>query len=108
MTIDLELRDDATFRLPTREPSKDWKFEGTAPAADTRRKKDKRPFGWMDIAISQGSTLSYRMGMAADDNGYSTILEIHLKNPQLSSSVNGAPFWTNQACRVSIPISREL
>lgn len=100
MTIGLELKDDITFRLPTREPSKDWKYDGAAPAADTRRKKDKRPFGWLDIGIGQGSTLSYNMGMAADDKGYSTLLEIHLKHPQLSSSVNGAPFWTNRACRV--------
>ncbi|KAG9008371.1 hypothetical protein FRB90_008947, partial [Tulasnella sp. 427] len=100
MTIGLELKDDTTFRLPTREPSKDWKFDGAAPAADTRRKKDKRPFGWLDIGISQGSTLSYTMGMAANHKGYSNQLEIHLQQPQLSSSVNGASFWTNQACRV--------
>ncbi|KAG8952761.1 hypothetical protein FRC04_003684 [Tulasnella sp. 424] len=100
MTIGLELKDDITFRLPTREPSKDWKYDGAAPAADTRRKKDKRPFGWLDIGIGQGSTLNYNMGMAADDKGYSTLLEIHLKHPQLSSSVNGASFWTNQACRI--------
>ncbi|KIO30015.1 hypothetical protein M407DRAFT_20877 [Tulasnella calospora MUT 4182] len=100
MTIGLELRDDITFRLPTREPSKDWKYDGVAPAADTKRKKDKRPFGWLDIAIAQGSRLNYNMGMAADDKGYSNMLEIHLKHPQLSSSVNGASFWTNQACRI--------
>ncbi|KAG8901896.1 hypothetical protein FRB99_005016 [Tulasnella sp. 403] len=100
LLIVLELRESVVLRLPTREPSKDWKYDGIAPLADTRKKKDKRPFGWLDVSIGPSSTLTYNMAMVADEAGYRNTLEVHLREPSVSSSVNGTLFWRNQACRV--------
>ncbi|KAG8964186.1 hypothetical protein FRC03_002130 [Tulasnella sp. 419] len=100
LTFLLEIRESVTFRLPTREPSKDWRFDGSAAAADSRRQRDQRPFGWIDVSLGASSTLRYTMSMVADAFAFPNSLEVHLNKPVLSSSVNGARFLSTVSCRI--------
>lgn len=101
LKILVEVRESVTLRLPTRESSKDWQYDGIVPLADTRRKKDKRPFGWLDLELAPASYVEYSMSMVADLAGFRNALEVKLPNVSLTSSVNGAKWWTNDMCRVS-------
>lgn len=100
LAISIDVREGLTLRLPTRESSKDWQYDGVAPSADTKRKKDKRPFGWLDLDVGPTSSVRFSMLMVAGEAGYLNSLEVHLPNAALTSSVNGSKFWTNESCRV--------
>lgn len=102
LNILVDIREALTLRLPTRESSKDWQFDGAVPLADTRRKKDQRPFGWLDLELAPKSYVDYSMSMVADAAGFRNMLEVKLPNVSITSSVNGAKWWTNDMCRVRI------
>ncbi|KAG8862253.1 hypothetical protein FRB96_001832 [Tulasnella sp. 330] len=108
LAILVDVREGLTLRLPTRESSKDWQYDGVAPSADTRRKKDKRPFGWLDLDVGPTSSVRFTMLMVAGEAGYLNSLEIHLPNAAVTSSVNGTKFWTNESCRISCELPAPL
>ncbi|KAG9943119.1 hypothetical protein KCU98_g18640, partial [Aureobasidium melanogenum] len=112
------LESDITLRIPTREASKDWKWQGRAEghrahnATDTgvrkRRGKgskkwfkkesqatgaDIRPFGWMDVKVAADTTINYAMDMYARQDGYHNTLSLDVKGTEISSSVNHAMLW---------------
>ncbi|KAK6000257.1 hypothetical protein QM012_003889 [Aureobasidium pullulans] len=112
------LESDTTLRIPTREASKDWKWQGRAEghrthnATDTgvrkRRGKgskkwfkkepqatgaDIRPFGWMDVKVAADTTINYAMDMYARQDGYHNTLSLDVKGTEISSSVNHAMLW---------------
>lgn len=102
LNIIVNVQENLTLRLPTREGSKDWQYDGMVPFADTRRKKEKRPFGWLDLELAPGSSVDYTMSMAADTAGFRNSLEVKLPNVSVTSSVNGAKWWTNDFCKVCV------
>jgi hypothetical protein len=102
LKVFVDIRENVTLRLPTRESSKDWQYDGLVPLADTRRKKDKRPFGWLDLELAPTSYVDYSMSMVADAAGFRNTLEVKLPNVSVTSSVNGAQWWTNNMCRVRL------
>ncbi|KAG9747287.1 hypothetical protein KCU59_g4570, partial [Aureobasidium melanogenum] len=112
------LDSDITLRIPTREASKDWKWQGRAEGhrshntTDTgvrkRRGKgskkwfkkqpqatgaDTRPFGWMDVKVAADTTINYAMDMYARQDGYHNTLSLDVKGTEISSSVNHAMLW---------------
>src|SRR5699024_9793066 len=80
----IELSDETTLRIPTREQSKDWQWKGrgnTIKGASKMREQqrrqsgnkegdkghigpDIRPFGWLSLRVAGDSTISYTMDMA--------------------------------------------
>ncbi|KAG9009804.1 hypothetical protein FRB93_005075 [Tulasnella sp. JGI-2019a] len=100
LAILIDVREGLTLRLPTRESSKDWQYDGVAPSADTKRKKDMRPFGWLDLDVGATASVKFLMSMVAGDAGYLNTLEVHLPGAAVTSSVNGTKFWTNESCRI--------
>lgn len=59
-----------------------------------------RPYGWLDVTLGPNSTLSYVLPMVATPQGYDTLVEFHLDEMSVSSSVNYATFLKAETCRV--------
>ncbi|KAI9749143.1 MAG: hypothetical protein M1815_002726 [Lichina confinis] len=125
----IELRDTVTLRIPTREPSKDWKWStdpetfrvsdedarknGKKSANKRNAHKSKsgprtRPSGWLDVKIPTDSTVSYVLDMVASDDGYHTSLEVETPEAQISSSVNNGLLWTCKRMNISCDLSNPL
>ncbi|KAI9887219.1 MAG: hypothetical protein M1823_000967 [Watsoniomyces obsoletus] len=125
----IEIQDQIILRIPTREPSKDWKWsmqagayqnvrkgpKGSPKKKASKKKGDKsvnsievRPFGWLDAKVLSNSTISYKMDMVASENGYHNSLNLDLRGTELSSSVNHAPWWRSETVRISCDLSTPL
>ena len=128
LKVVLEIEEQTTFRVPTREDSKDWKWKGqtvTSKAADAKRKKRKdyakidkgkkvgqspevRPFAWLDIKVLPDSTISFAMDLMARSNGYRNCVSLDLKGVEMSSSVNHGLLWRSQSQVISCNLSNPL
>ncbi|KAL2890405.1 fermentation associated protein [Ceratocystis lukuohia] len=99
----IQLDDNVTVRILTREDSKNWKWKGKAPMptdAPKRRRRDKkdakpeaipaqtRQPGWLEFKVSPNSTINYSMDMVAGTKGYSTTVDVDFPGTEMSSSVN--------------------
>lgn len=128
LKVVLEIEDQTTLRVPTREDSKDWKWKGrtvSSDAADAKQKKMKghaktnkskkvgqspeiRPFGWLDIKVLPDSTISFAMDLVARPSGYRTHVDLDLKGVEMSSSVNHGLLWRSQSQVISCDLSNPL
>ena len=123
----VELEADTVLRVPTREKSKDWKWRGRAGETNKKRAKDKskkrslrkkqdkgesgpevRPFGWLDIKVKANSTIHYVSDMYARKDGYQTKLDLDLRAPECSTSVNHGTLVRAQSLKVSCDLSSPL
>nr|KAK5448909.1 Macrophage colony-stimulating factor 1 receptor [Exophiala xenobiotica] len=129
MTIRVDIDDEVSLRVPTREPSKDWQWRGRAhvvrEAAAIRKQRERRhfrfrrsqkpnlgpevrPFGWLTVSAGKDSTVRYEMDMVANEVGYRNQLRLDLKDTKATSSVNHAVLWRCRSQKVSCDISNPL
>ncbi|EXJ89095.1 hypothetical protein A1O3_02159 [Capronia epimyces CBS 606.96] len=129
MLIRVDLEDEVTLRVPTRERSKDWQWRGRAhtvkEAAALRKQREKRhfrfrrsqktklgpdvrPFGWLSVSAGQDSTVRYEMDMVARQEGYRNQLRLDLRDTTATSSVNHALLWRCRSQKVSCDLSNPL
>ncbi|OAG40367.1 hypothetical protein AYO21_05458 [Fonsecaea monophora] len=129
MTIRVDLEDEVSLRVPTRERSKDWQWRNRAhavrEAAAVRKQREKRhfrfrrapktklgpdirPFGWLTVSAGQDSTVRYDMDMVPRLEGYRNHLRLDLKNTKATSSVNHALLWRCPSQKVSCDLSNPL
>ncbi|ERS97787.1 hypothetical protein HMPREF1624_05958 [Sporothrix schenckii ATCC 58251] len=123
----VELDDEVTLRVPTREASKNWRFKGKDMATKFRSARDKRknrsrykksepapsasgqrPYGWLDIKIASNATISYSMDMLATATGFRATLDLDLPRVEISSSVNQEALWRSGALRIACDLSTPL
>lgn len=124
----LEIEQETTLRIPTREDSKDWKWKGrhgTTGGSDAKRKgrkifsrikkgdealpsADVRPFGWLDVKVLPDSTVSYSMDMVGGEAGFTNRLDLDLRGPEMSSSVNHDLLWRSKSQNISCDLSFPL
>ena len=123
----VELDDEVTVRVPTREDSRNWKWKKEAAALRQHHKEERRrdqgrdrkaatanattqqrPYGWLDIKIAANATVSYSMDMLASTAGYSNKLNIELPSTEVSTSVNHSILWRSGAQRISGDLSTPL
>ena len=129
MTIQIDLEDEVSLRVPFREPSKDGQWRNRAhavsEAAAARKQLEKRhfrfrrsskakigpdvrPFGWLTVSAGQDSTVRYDMDMLPRAEGYRNQLHLDLKNTKAMSSVNHALLWRCPSQKVSADLSNPL
>ncbi|GAA5979280.1 hypothetical protein JCM10908_002865 [Rhodotorula pacifica] len=96
LKIFVEFSQGAILRVPTREASKDWRYSDWGSVHESV----VRPYGWLDVSIGPNSTVTYVLPMVATTAGFDTLLELHLDELGMTSSVNYAPFLQAQTCRV--------
>ncbi|KAK4989233.1 Macrophage colony-stimulating factor 1 receptor [Elasticomyces elasticus] len=118
----LSLEKEVTLRIPMRESSKDWQWQGRAGSGKEKarhdatksqkghqghgrrfglgRKRDQsaqgpdvRPFAWLDIKVPANSTVNYVMDMIAGRTGFANHLDLDLPNTEIASSVNHGLLW---------------
>ncbi|KAJ1333438.1 protein CSF1 [Microdochium nivale] len=124
--IYVELDDEVTLRVPTREDSKNWRWRKEADAhrehmqAERQRGRKRvqkeatasptqqRPYGWLDVKVARNTTVSYSMDMLAGPSGYSNSLSVDLPATEVSTSVNHGILWKSGALRVSCDLSAPL
>lgn len=98
LKIFIEFSASTVVRVPTREPSKDWKFDGETAGTSTHR--TARPYGWLDLYVGPHSYVTFVLPMLANESGYETQLELHLDETTIKSSVNGDVMLSAHSCRV--------
>ncbi|PYI08442.1 fermentation associated protein [Aspergillus sclerotiicarbonarius CBS 121057] len=126
----VEITEELTLRLPTREPSKDWQWKGRADAIrgvsklrkqSSRRQSrtgdgdkghigpDIRPFGWLSLRVAGDSTVNYAMDMVASASGFHSQLDLDLRETKMLTSVNHALLWQCPrqlvSCDLSVPLT---
>ncbi|KAI4130952.1 MAG: hypothetical protein LQ338_001463 [Usnochroma carphineum] len=117
-----------TLMIPTREPSKDWKWkeergakrnaskdERASKSSSKKQAKEKanalspgRPYGWLDLEIQPDSTMTFTMDLVARDIGYRNILALDIRAPKMSSSVNHGLLLNAQTAVISCDLSNPL
>ncbi|KAI9757236.1 MAG: hypothetical protein M4579_003536 [Chaenotheca gracillima] len=128
--IFIELEDEVTLRIPTREKSKDWKWTSKSgelsgiKTQEERKQKKKgarnknghkgapapavRPFAWLDIKVLPNSTIAYFMDMVAGRTGYRNSLDLELRGAEISTSVNHGLLLTSEVAMMSCDLSNPL
>ena len=125
----IELSEETTLRIPTREPSKDWQWKGrgdtiggASKLKDQQRRKsrnkeadkghigpDIRPFAWLSLRVAGDSTINYTMDMATTGSEFFNQLDLDLRESRMSSSVNHGLLWQCPrqllTCDLSTPLS---
>ncbi|KAL8938320.1 MAG: hypothetical protein Q9216_003958 [Gyalolechia sp. 2 TL-2023] len=126
--LSIDIEQPTTLIIPTRESSKDWKWKeeqgmegkvhnekNTGKTYRRKKKHEKvdafpsgRPYGWLDIEMQPDSTIAFTMDMVARRNGYQTSLNLDVKKPRVSSSVNHGLLLSAKhasiSCDLSIPL----
>ncbi|KAM0790005.1 hypothetical protein ACM66B_005335 [Microbotryomycetes sp. NB124-2] len=106
LRVFVEFTQETIFRIPTREPSKDWQYDSLDPAS--LENIPTRPYGWLDATIGPNSTVCYNVPMVSDSDGYETHIEVHLDDLGISSSVNYATFIRAELCRLHCSLPSPL
>ncbi|KAL9017260.1 MAG: hypothetical protein Q9185_005425 [Variospora sp. 1 TL-2023] len=124
----IDIEENTTLMIPTREPSKDWRWkdEGGAKRKDstdgrvgrglrTKKAKEKakplpqgRPYGWLDVELQPDSTITFTMDLVASRSGYRNLLDLDIKGPKMSSSVNHGLLLSAQGAVISCDLSNPL
>lgn len=119
--IFVSVEKDVILRIPSREGSKDKKWQGRAKGSKKddgqqddgkgrrhgrkkrhmgwrRNKKantaaDVRPYGWLDVTVKKDSTVNYNMDMFPHADGYRNKLDLDVKGTEIASSVNHGLLW---------------
>ncbi|KAJ5316627.1 hypothetical protein N7508_001135 [Penicillium antarcticum] len=125
----IEINEEFTLRIPTREPSKDWQWKGRADAIggasrikkpnDRKKPRTKdgemghigseiRPFGWLSLSVAPDSTIKYTMDMVASSLGFRNELSLDLRESKLSSSINHGLLWQCPRQLVTCDLSNPL
>ena len=127
MRVVIDIEEQTTVRVPTREESKDWRWRGRKIASATaigknkkvkHGKRDKRknlehtpeerPFGWIDAKIMPNSTVSFKMDLVARLNGYQNFINLGLKGLEISSSINHGLLWRSKSQSISCDLLNPL
>ncbi|KAF2963077.1 hypothetical protein GQX73_g10504 [Xylaria multiplex] len=124
----LELNDEATLRIPTREDSKNWRWKkeglvmkqqqeqeqqrsrarGRSRKSASTTAAEQRPHGWLEIKIGTNATVSYKMDMLPRSTGYQNVLNIDLPSTEVSTSINHGLMWKSGAQHISCDLSAPL
>ncbi|KAI1825534.1 hypothetical protein F4861DRAFT_537995 [Xylaria intraflava] len=126
----VEVNDEVTLRVPTREDSKNWRWKKEVLTMRQQRQHDQqggrgqgqkrsqksaattaaeqRPYGWLDIKIGTNATVSYDMDMLPGSTGYRNVLKIGLPSTEVSTSVNHGLLWRSGAQQISCDLSTPL
>ncbi|KAL8938453.1 MAG: hypothetical protein Q9211_003196 [Gyalolechia sp. 1 TL-2023] len=126
--LNIDVEQSTTLIIPTRESSKDWKWreelamkgkvyteQNTGKSYRRKKKHEKldafpsgRPYGWLDVEIQPDSTITFAMDMVARPSGYRNSLDLDVKGPRMSSSVNHGLLLSAQHALISCDLSNPL
>ena len=126
--IIVEIEQQVTLRIPMREESKDSKWKHhlnqkseIKPKSKAKKQTSKsgkaeisgispetRPFGWLSVTVMPDSSVKYMMDMYGHPSGFRNHLQLDLKNPEMSSSVNHDILLRSSSQTISCDLSNPL
>lgn len=98
----IELTGSTILRVPIRESSKDWKYPRRLEEGETR------PYGWLDIKIGNESSVSYTMGLQPSPAGWDSKMDVELRKPEVSTSVNNKLLLSAESLSLDCDLSGPL
>ena len=101
LLLNINLTEETTLRIPTREPSKDWSFDNTPPETERR-------YGWLDVVVGPNSSITYTQSQLASKRGYDSMVVLHLDTVSIASSVNLENFVASKSCQVTMSMPTPL
>ena len=124
----IEIEAPTVLRIPTREESKDWKWKSQAVNKDDLHLKRKarrqsmrsrkeerttvtpeiRPAGWLDVSLARDTCFTNTMDLVASHSGYSNKVELDIKTPEMSSSVNNGLLLRSKSATIKCDLSTPL
>ncbi|KAI9475562.1 MAG: hypothetical protein EXX96DRAFT_506047 [Benjaminiella poitrasii] len=105
----IEFINEGKLRIPTREKSKDWKY--TSGLSDLDIGSDgyfTRPYGWFNIKAGEGSYIKVTTPYVVGPNGYTNIVDVVLKDTDITTSVNYASFVQSNRIELRIEMPTPL
>lgn len=134
MKIFVSVEEDVVLRIPTREPSKDFKWKGRSKMGKAeeaelgqqqgkgrgkhgrkhnKRRKGKggpsgadiRPYAWLDINVKNNTVVNYTMDYYIRKESYVNKLDIDCKGLEMSSSVNHGLLWRSGSLSLDADLS---
>lgn len=93
LVVNFVMSEKTTLRIPTREASKDWQFDGMKGEIERR-------YGWLDVVVGANSSVTYTQSQIATERGYESMVVLHLDSLNVASSVNLQSFVVAKACKV--------
>ncbi|KAI8592502.1 hypothetical protein BDZ88DRAFT_252512 [Geranomyces variabilis] len=102
-----------TFRIPFREPSKDWRFYDDALAdedgnSNVNMGSTGRPYAWMDLKMKGTSSIDVTVPFVLSDVGYTTMVHVALEDVSLITSLNYAPLLTAHTFKMECVLETPL
>ncbi|KAL8701040.1 MAG: hypothetical protein Q9201_005123 [Fulgogasparrea decipioides] len=124
----VDIEETTTLMIPTRESSKDWRWKDDRSTTGSANKDGKdhkgfnkrkrngkvttlppgRPYGWLDVELQPDSTIAFSMDLVARRSRYMNQLNIDLRGPKMSSSVNHGLLLRAQTAAISCDLSNPL
>lgn len=122
----LEIDEEVTLRVPTREDSKNWRWKKEVAELRQHRKQERRrgkvrnrdkvakpaaqqrPNGWLEVKVAANASVSYTMDMVAGKAGFKNRLDVELPTTEISTSVNHGLLWKSGPQRISCDMSAPL
>ncbi|KAL8737007.1 MAG: hypothetical protein Q9181_002118 [Wetmoreana brouardii] len=124
----VDIEETTTLMIPTRESSKDWRWKDdgstignankdgkTHKGFSMRKRNEKvttlppgRPYGWLDVELQPDSTITFTMDLVARRSRHMNQLNVDLRGPKMSSSVNHGLLLRAQTAAISCDLSNPL
>lgn len=111
LALTVQICQETTLRIPTRDPSRDWKYApdpDQKPSATGKREKVDRPYAWLEVKVGANSSVIFSQAQYATKTGYDSMVVLHLDSLSISSSVNSLSFITARACKLSVTMPTPL
>lgn len=102
--IAVNIMEETTWRIPTREQSKDVEF--LKHFRETN--EDYRPFGWLDLKFGQDTSAMITLDMCTTKNGSSNSFDISFRNAEFRTSVNHDIFMKSKFFEISSTLAYPL
>ncbi|KIY46774.1 hypothetical protein FISHEDRAFT_46624 [Fistulina hepatica ATCC 64428] len=107
LRVFVDLRDMTTLHVPFREASKDWEYDGKSVSASPLRSR-KREHAFFRIMAGDGSSISYVMPLTTTTTFYESMLEVHLDNVEIRSSLNDITLVAAESMRMNTSMPSPL
>ncbi|KAJ7579122.1 hypothetical protein C8J56DRAFT_337033 [Mycena floridula] len=105
LRVFIELRDQTNLRIPFREASKNWQWDGLQRNV---HRPSKRESASIHLTAGDRSSISYVMPMVASSTGYGSVLEVHLDAIAVTSSLNDIRLVSAESFRVRCDLPAPL
>ncbi|ORX84220.1 hypothetical protein BCR32DRAFT_266435 [Anaeromyces robustus] len=114
MKLFIVFEEKTTFRVPTKEPSKDnlWRNKNENDIKKTKKDKSNeqsvRPYAWLNVNFNEGSHIYYELPSFILEDGYEGKLDVNLINVQVTTSIDYATFLHGSQLKINATIPAPL